>query len=256
LVSSVTFYGTSSAIPSSNRGFSCIGLTESETKRLVLLDCGDGSIRNLLKFGADVNSISDILITHFHSDHLTGITQVIETMGIKKRKPNLRVYGPTGLAEYFGTIQKITNVASKREFQIELMEVEPNQKFSFEGYTADTFQMDHSIPCLGYRIICPDQKIMSYTGDTQPCTSENHLGRKADVFIHEATFLQKDVERARPPKHSTALEAANAAKSADAKKLILTHVSEERESPGLMMKEAQPEFENVVVAEDGFTVEL
>ena len=94
MVSSVTFYGTSSAIPSRDRGFACIGLSESETKGLVLLDCGDGAIRNLLRFGADVNSISDILVSHYHSDHVTGITQIIETMGIRKRKTNLRVCGP------------------------------------------------------------------------------------------------------------------------------------------------------------------
>ena len=123
MVSSVTFYGTSSAVPSRERGFACIGLSESQTKELVLLDCGDGAIRNLLKFGADVNSISDILVSHYHSDHVTGITQIIETMGIRKRKTNLRVYGPAGLAEYFGMVQRITKVASKREFQIELVEL-------------------------------------------------------------------------------------------------------------------------------------
>jgi ribonuclease Z len=256
LVASVTFYGTSSAIPSRDRGFACIGLSESETKGLVLLDCGDGAIRNLLKFGADVNSISDILISHHHSDHITGITQIIETMGIKKRKTNLRVYGPSGLAEYFGTVQKITNVASKREFQIELVELVPNQTIIFAGYSADTFGMDHTIPCLGYRITCPDKKILSYTGDTMPCPSVRALGREVDVFIHEATFLQKDVERARPPKHSTAFEAATAARSADVKKLILTHVNDDHETPGLMMKEAKSEFENVVVAEDGFKTGL
>ncbi|HXQ92510.1 MAG TPA: ribonuclease Z [Nitrososphaerales archaeon] len=256
MVASITFYGTSSAIPSRERGFSCIGLSESEAKGHVLLDCGDGSIRNLLKFGGDVNSISDILVSHYHSDHITGITQVIETMGIRKRKMNLRIYGPAGLAEYFGTVQKITNVASKREFQIELIELEPNQTISFSGYSADTFEMDHTIPCIGYRITCPDQKILSYTGDTMPCPSLKALGRKADLFIHEATYLEKDVERARPPKHSTALEAATAAKSAGAKKLVLTHISEDHETPGLMTKEAKSEFENVIVAEDGLKIEL
>ena len=213
-------------------------------------------MRNLLKFGADVNSITDILVSHYHSDHITGITQIIETMGIRKKKTNLRVYGPTGLAEYFGMVQRITKVASKREFQIELLELVPDQTISFAGYLADTFKMDHTIPCIGYRITCPDQKVLSYTGDTMPCPSLKALGRKADVFIHEATYLQKDVERARPPKHSTALEASRAARLADAKKLVLTHISDDHETPGLMTKEAKTEFENVIVAEDGVKIEL
>jgi ribonuclease Z len=256
LVSSVIFYGTSSAIPSRERGFSCIGLSESDKKGLVLLDCGEGAIRNLLKFGADLNSISDILISHFHSDHLTGITQVIETMGIKKRKKDLKIYGLPGLAEYFGTIQKITNVASKREFQIELVELRPNQYFQFSGYSVDTFEMDHTVPCIGYRIVCPDGKVLSYTGDTMPCPSLKELGRKADLFIHEATFLSRDEERARPPKHSTVLDAARAAKACAANRLVLTHISDEHETPYLMMKEAKAEFDNVNVAEDGFSTLL
>ena len=116
--------------------------------------------------------------------------------------------------------------------------------------------MDHTIPCLGYRLTCPDQKILSYTGDTMPCLPLKALGREADVFIHEATFLQKDVERVRPPKHSTALEAAQSARSADAKNLVLTHVNDDRETPSLMMKEALSEFANVIVAEDGLKTEL
>ncbi|HYB03487.1 MAG TPA: MBL fold metallo-hydrolase [Nitrososphaerales archaeon] len=252
---SIFFYGTSAAIPSVNRGFACIGLSD-ENAGLVLLDCGDGALGKLLRFGANINAISDILITHFHSDHVTGITQIIETMGIRKRKFDLQVFGPPGLKEYFATVQKITNVASKRNFKIELTEVEPKQQIKFSGYSAGTFKMEHTIPCVGYRVTCPDGKILAYTGDTMLCEALKGLGEGADLFVHEATYLHKDLELAKPPKHSTALQAAIAAKAAKAKKLILTHVSDENETPDLMLKEAKTEFQDVRVASDGFSSEI
>ncbi len=255
MVEYITFYGTSAAIPSVNRGFSCIGLS-NEQNETILLDCGDGSIRNLLKFGADVNAIKAVLFSHFHSDHVTGITQVIETMGIRKRSSYLHIFGPPGLKEYFATVQKITNVASKKGFQIYFTEIGPGEKFSLEGYSASTFKMDHTIPCLGYRLTCPDGKILAYTGDTQPCEDLTLLGKNADVFIHEATFLQKDVELARPPKHSTAQQAAIAARNSSARRLILTHVSDDNETPELMLKESRPELPQVIVASDALRTTL
>jgi ribonuclease Z len=238
-----------------NRGFACIGLSEKD-EGLVLLDCGDGALNKLLKFGANVNAISDIVITHHHSDHISGITQIIETMGIRKRKFDLQVFGPPGLKEYFATVQKITNVASKREFKIELTEVEPKQTIKFSGYSATTFKMEHTVPCIGYRVTCPDGKILAYTGDTMLCEALKSLGENADLFVHEATYLHKDLELAKPPRHSTALQAAIAAKAANARNLILTHVSDDYETPELMLKEAKTEFPEVRVASDGLSSEI
>jgi len=223
---------------------------------MILLDCGDGSLRNLLKFDVDVNSINSIILSHYHSDHATGITQVIETMGIKKRTADLTIFGPPGLKEYFATVQKITNVASKRNFKMQLIEIAPKQKFDAGDYSVETFKMEHTIPCIGYRLSCSDEKILAYTGDTMLCEALKSLGNEADLFIHEATYLHKDIELAKPPKHCTALQAAIAAKAARAKRMILTHVSDQNETPEEMMKEAKREFPGVSVAYDGFATEL
>jgi ribonuclease Z len=256
-LTTVKFFGTSAAIPSIDRGFACIGVSEDpDGKSAVLLDCGDGSLKNLLKLGRGVDSVEAIVLSHYHSDHLSGIAQVVETMGIRKREKNLRVFGPTGLKEYFATIQKITNVASKRSFKIELSEIEPGQKFEAADYSVETYKMEHTIPCNGYRLILPGGKILAYTGDTMLCEALKSLGDSADLFIHEATYLHRDIELAKPPKHSTALQAAVAAKAAKAKLLVLTHVNEENETPDEMLKEAKTEFPNAKVAYDGFSLEI
>ncbi|MHB8567702.1 MAG: MBL fold metallo-hydrolase [Nitrososphaerales archaeon] len=249
----VIFYGTSSAVPSPNRGFACIGIHDGEDA--VLLDCGDGSIHRLVRSGLDVNKVSSILLTHYHSDHVTGLTSIIETMAIRKRTANLCIYGPPGLNDYFSAVRRITNVAYNKNFQINLFEVSPKEKLTIGDYSVATFKMDHTLPCIAFRIEKGDT-ILSYTGDTQPCSDVLQLSETAELLIHEATFLQKDSERARQSKHSSPLEAAKAALDSRSKKLVMTHVNESYETPAEMIEEATRLFGAVRVATDGLEIEL
>jgi ribonuclease Z len=249
----VIFLGTSAAAPCVGRGFSCIGVeTNGET---ILLDCGDGALRNLLKFNIDVRNISNILITHNHSDHLSGLTQLIETMAIKRRTAPLNVYGTSGLKEYFGIVEKITNVAFDKMFSLNLHELTSNERLSLPNYNITTFEMDHTLPCLGYRVETGGN-VLSFTGDTQPCDSLKRLGEGSSILIHEATYLQRDMQKARKVKHSTPREAAETASKAGAEKLIMTHVNEGAEKPEEMINEAGSIFAQVSVAHDGLRVEL
>ncbi|MDG6999369.1 MAG: ribonuclease Z [Nitrososphaerota archaeon] len=250
---SVTFFGTSSAIPSTKRGFACIGVGSGDD--IVLIDCGDGSIRKILDCGLDVRRISNIMITHFHSDHLSGLTQIVEAMGIAKRETELRVYGLKGLKEYFATVERITSVAANRKFKIALTEVAANQQFQVGKFGVSTFEMIHTIPCIGYRLES-DGRTIAYTGDTEPCPQVVDLGKNADLLIHEATFLKRDIENARQSKHSVPSEASQSAKLAGSKKLFLTHVTDSAEKEDEMLMESTPVFKETSVAHDGLTITL
>lgn len=249
----IRFYGTSAATPSLKRGFACIGLIRGQS--VTLFDCGDGSIGRILSLGTDVSSISKIFVTHYHSDHLSGIVQVIETMGIRKRKADLEVYGPKGLLDYFSTIEKITRVAATRQFKIKLHELEPGSKLRFGDYSISAYEMVHTVPCIGYKATIGGYT-MAYTGDTEPCDESLELARNCDTLIHEATYLKKDTELARRSKHSTPSEAAETAKAAGAKNLILTHVNDDYETESEMLSEAKIVHEHTHVARDGLEIEL
>ncbi len=249
----VTFYGTGSAIPSASRGFACIGIRVAEGE--VLLDCGDGSIHKLVSFGADVNQITNILVTHHHSDHLTGLTSIIETMAIRRRTQSLKVYGPPGLAKYFESVRKATNVASNKMFEIVIREISPGERLSVGDITVRTYEMDHTIPCIGYRLERKGTAI-AYTGDTEPCLDVLKLSRDSDLLIHEATYLKSDSEKARHSKHSTPAEAAIAARDSGAKRLIMTHINDGRETPREMLAEASKIFSRCKTAEDGMELSV
>ena len=63
------------------------------------------------------------------------------------------------------------------------------------------------------------------SGDTSPCEALAIAAHQADVLVHEATFTEEEAERARETGHSTARQAAELARGAEARMLLLTHLS-------------------------------
>ncbi|AEA47079.1 ribonuclease Z [Archaeoglobus veneficus] len=102
----------------------------------------------------------------------------------------------------------------------------------------------------------PGRKIV-YTGDTRPCERTIEIARSADVLIHDAAFTSDLQEWAEETKHSTAREAAEVAKAAGVKKLVLTHVSARYSKDATpLLEEARAVFENAMVAEDFMAFEV
>ena len=100
-------------------------------------------------------------------------------------------------------------------------------------------------------------RTLVYTGDTRPAESTIEMARDADLLIHEATFGDDDFERAHDTFHTTAKGAAELARRAGARSLILTHVSARyADDPAPLQEEARQSFPNTVVAHDGLTLEI
>jgi len=90
-----------------------------------------------------------------------------------------------------------------------------------------------------------------YTGDTEKTENVVKLAKDADILIHDSTYVHEDKEPARG--HSSAREAAEIAKEANVKLLVLTHLSrryQTKEDIEKLLKDAKQVFENVIVAED------
>ncbi|MCK5489889.1 MAG: ribonuclease Z [Gemmatimonadetes bacterium] len=95
-----------------------------------------------------------------------------------------------------------------------------------------------------------------FSGDTRPCASTVEAARGADLLIHEATFSDDDLLRARETRHSTAREAATVARQSGVRKLVLTHFSARySEQAYRLLKEAEA-VHPAVAAEDGLSMEL
>ncbi|MDP3623986.1 MAG: MBL fold metallo-hydrolase, partial [Methanobacteriaceae archaeon] len=83
-----------------------------------------------------------------------------------------------------------------------------------------------------------------------PCDALVELAKGADILIHESTFGDEDQNKAIENWHSTAKEAAEVAKKAEVKKLILTHISTRYKQSHHLKKSAQKIFENTIISKD------
>ncbi|WPZ17296.1 ribonuclease Z [Geobacillus subterraneus] len=106
----------------------------------------------------------------------------------------------------------------------------------------------------GREFVGPPQKgrIIAVLGDTRFCEAAIELAREADVVIHEATFAAAEQRLARDYFHSTTTDAAEVAKRAGAKRLILTHISSryQGEAALQLLDEARRVFPNTELAAD------
>jgi ribonuclease Z len=100
----------------------------------------------------------------------------------------------------------------------------------------------------------PGRRIV-YTGDTAPCQATEVFAHRADLLVHEATFLDDEVVRARETGHSTARQAAEVATAADVRLLALTHLST-RYFPRDVRDEARAVFPETLVPRDFDTIEV
>jgi ribonuclease Z len=100
----------------------------------------------------------------------------------------------------------------------------------------------------------PGRKLV-YTGDTRPCAATIEIAQGADLLIHEATFGEEEAPRALETQHATAKEAAQVAKMAGARRLVLTHLSARYSRDATpLLEEAKTIFPETVIAKDGLEV--
>src|SRR5438034_248741 len=100
-------------------------------------------------------------------------------------------------------------------------------------------------------------RLVVFTGDTRPCAAVVDAAQGADLLIHEATFGEEERDRAKETGHSTAKEAAQVALAANARRLVLSHVSARYSiSAEELIKEARAVCPETAVAKEGMTIEV
>jgi ribonuclease Z len=95
-----------------------------------------------------------------------------------------------------------------------------------------------------------------YTGDTKPFEAFAKFACEADLVVHDCTFADDLAEKAGVDGHSTPSQAAEQAKAAGAKCLVLSHISARYSDASLLLEQAKKIFANAVLAEDGLVIEL
>ncbi|GLU35692.1 MBL fold metallo-hydrolase [Trinickia caryophylli] len=252
--------GTGTPTPSTQR--MCSGyLVEADGDHIVF-DHGFGAHHRLLELGVPATGISHAFFSHHHYDHMGDYPRLLLTRWDQGagRIPELRVYGPPPLQEIsnrlfgddgaFGPdlISRTENQASidvyharggkgpRLKPQPIITELSPNSVVENQGWTVRAVPVNHFAPHLvsfGYRIDCNGQSIV-YSGDSGPCPALNRLAQDCDVLVHMCHYLTgTEPSKTFAAFTSGHLEVAEAARQANAKNLVISHVTEQFDKPGL-----------------------
>jgi ribonuclease Z len=142
-----TFLGTSAAQPTIHRNLS--GLAVKADADLLLFDCGEGTQRQMVRFGTGF-TVDAVFFTHFHADHYLGIIGFLRTLGMGGREHPMALYGPPPArrllhqAIYLGT--------EKLDFPVEISELRDGDVVERGSYKVRAVQVDHRVNALGYAL--------------------------------------------------------------------------------------------------------
>lgn len=144
----ITFLGTSSAIPSKNRSHPAIAL--KSFGEIILLDCGEGTQRQMSLAGLSPMKINHIFITHLHGDHFLGLPGLVQSMAFRGREEPLHIFGPWRTRQLMEYIKNLGYYSIN--FPIYTHEVSSGLILDKEDFKVYCSPVEHSIPNLAYRI--------------------------------------------------------------------------------------------------------
>ena len=293
--------GSNSATPAHNRNQTSQLLTIGN--EVFLIDCGEGTQMQLIRYRTRFHKISHIFISHLHGDHYLGLMGLLLTMHLQKRLEDLHIMGPRGLDEIITTQLRYSHTSFS--YKVHFTELKADQSYLIyesNNLTVHSFPLVHRIACTGFlfrekpkerrmnkKKLIPEMageeigklkkgenvydqegrlkyrsmdftlpprrsRSFAYCSDTRYEPGLVQYVKNVDLLYHEATFTKEHAQRAAETYHSTAEQAAQLAKAADAGTLLLGHYSVRYKDLGPILEEAHRVFFNSRLALEGETI--
>jgi ribonuclease Z len=145
---SITFLGTSASIPTIERNVA--GLAIQREGETILFDCGEGSQRQMMRYGVGF-TFREIFFTHYHADHMLGVTGLLRTLGLQDRSAPVMLYGPKGAQRVLGAA--ISLGIERNKFPVEILEVKPGDRLARDDYDIMVFDTDHRADTVGFALV-------------------------------------------------------------------------------------------------------
>jgi len=147
----IVFLGTSASAPSARRGLSAQVVKHDQYR--FLIDCGEGTQRQILQSGIGFKHLNHILITHGHLDHILGLAGLLSTFMRWETIDELNIYGGRwALDRIHDLLYGVVLRGAKPPMAVNLREVKPGVFFEVDDFTASAFPVFHrGSESLGFR---------------------------------------------------------------------------------------------------------
>ena len=146
---SITPLGSGSSMPTADRNLSGHFINVSE--RFFLIDCGEGTQYQLIKFKLKFLRINNIFISHLHGDHFFGLLGLLSSMHLLGRNRELNIYGPPDLDKLLTIQSQYTQEAFSYDIIFHKLGFAGNELvYEDKTVTVTTIKLKHRIPCNGF----------------------------------------------------------------------------------------------------------
>lgn len=269
----IVMLGTGTPIPDPDRQGPSLVIVVDSTP--YFFDAGTGVVRRAAAAqregvpGLRMPQLQHVFITHLHSDHTLGLTDLLLTPWVQGRTVPLEVYGPPGTQHMVSALldafdedihERLATAAgpSANGWKANVHEVAEGVVYKDERITVRAFAVQHSgwKYAFGYRVDTPDRSIV-ISGDTRPSPAIAKACNGCDVLIHEVysdsgfSTVPRLRQAYHKQAHTSARQLGEIATQARPKLLILTHILFFGASPERVLEEVRSTFKgNVVLPRD------
>lgn len=282
----VVLLGTGIPLPNPDRATAATLVIAGD--RTMLVDTGRNCVVRLAE--AQIGSITTVFYTHYHSDHIAGLGELLVMRGIMGADKPLPIIGPPGaqrVVDGFAAayaLEESYRVAHHGKnwrdgsTKAAVTEAEPGVVYNDDALRVTMFAVDHDPvkPAVGYRFDYQGKSVV-VSGDTKKVPRLLEMSKDVDVLVHEAVD-RRSIDRLRPflrvsnPRqdemigdmlehHTSTIEVAEIARDANVRKLVLTHLvpsipPQERAEQNFIRGMSDIFPGPIVVGRDGMVIEV
>lgn len=209
--------GSSNAVPKVDQENTHL-YVEAERKK-ILIDCGDNAMVSLAKIGVDPNTITDLVLTHFHPDHVGSLPLFLIGMWLEKRTLPLTIHGLEYTLDRAKAMLGLFGWTNwTRMYPVDFKVAAENGRsllVNDDDIEISSLPVKHLVPTIGLRVEFSGGPVIVYSCDTEPCENLSTLAVGADILLQEAAGPGKG--------HTSAEQAGQIAEKAKVRYLILIH---------------------------------
>lgn len=269
--------GTASQVPTRQRNHN--GYVLRWDREGILFDPGEGSQRQMLHAGVAAHDLTRICVTHFHGDHSLGLAGVVQRINLDRVPHPVTAHYPASGQHWFDRLRYATayhETADLREVPVTrdgplavtpaftlsaALLSHPVESYGYRltepdgrrllpellaahgvsGPAIGRLQREGAVDGVTLEEVSEHRpgQVFAFVMDTRMCDAVGQLAEGCDLLVIESTFLDEDAELAEDHGHLTAGQAAEAARAADVRHLVLTHFSQRYPDPEVFERQAR-----------------